>query len=202
MKKLLFVLSLLIFGTALSVNAEVMPHTIYAVSTEELTAENIKTGEVLNFKALDEYSISETEKVEKNAEITVKVIKYSEPKRGKRNGFLNVSLISYEVPSLNEKRRPNEKLKGTLKLSTPKDIKSIAKNAGVSVAGHILKVPGFSQALAVSKGLLEPNENQSRLKSAGQNLYESTPLVYIEKGKDLNIEKDSIVVIKLKTKDE
>ena len=202
MKKLLSILSLLIFGTALSVNAQILPHTIYAVSTDEITSENIKTGEVLNFKALDEYSISETEKVEKNAEITVKVLKYTEPKRGKRNGFLKVRLISYEVPSLNEKKRPNEKLKGTLKLSTPKDIKSIAKNAGVSVVGHILKVPGFSQALAVSKGLFEPNEDQSRLKSAGQNLYESTPLVYIEKGKDLKIEKDSIVVIKVKTQDE
>ncbi len=202
MKKLLLILSILIFGTVLSVNAQVLPNKIYAVSTEEVQYQNIKSGKLLYFKALEEYKISENENLEKNAEITVKVLKYIKPKRGKRDGYLNVNIVSYEVPSLNEKKTPTEKINGTLRLSTPKDIKSMAKNAGVSVVGHILKVPGFSQALAVSKGLLEPNKDQSRLKSAGKNLYESTPLVYVEKGKDLNIEQDSIVVIKVKTQDE
>ena len=183
-------------------NAEVIPHSIYAVSQDEISSADLKEGTIIKLKAIDNYSISKDEIIEKNSEIMVRIVQYSQPKRGKRNGYLKVNLISYEIPSKNEKRMPKEELIGTLRLSTPKDLKSIAESAGVTVAGHLLKVPGFSQAIAVSKGLLEPNENQSRIKSAGENLYKSTPLVYIEKGKELNIEKDTIVVIKVKSQNE
>ena len=44
MKKLLLILSILIFGTVLSVNAQVLPNKIYAVSTEEVQYQNIKSG--------------------------------------------------------------------------------------------------------------------------------------------------------------
>ena len=81
-----------------------------------------------------------------------------------------------------------------------KDIKEIIESASVSLAGKLLKVPGFTQAFATAKGLIKPNEGQSRLKSAGQNLYESTPLTYIKEGEDLEIEPDSIVVIKVNEK--
>ena len=53
-----------------------------------------------------------------------------------------------------------------------------------------------------SKGLINPDEDKSRLKTAGENLYESTPLTYAEKGKDFQVEEDGIVVIKLKVKDD
>ena len=91
-----------------------------------------------------------------------------------------------------------DELIGTLKLSTPLDKKELAKKAGITIVGQVLKFPGFSQAVAVSKGLIAPNEDQSRLESAGTNLYKSTPLTYSEKGNDLHIEKDSIVVISVK----
>ena len=202
MKKFLFSTLILIFCIVLRANAEVIPHSIYAVSQDEISSADLKEGTIIKLKAIDNYSISKDEIIEKNSEIMVRIVQYSQPKRGKRNGYLKVNLISYEIPSKNEKRMPKEELMGTLRLSTPKDLKSIAESAGVTIAGHFLKVPGFSQAIAVSKGLLEPNENQSRIKSAGENLYKSTPLVYIEKGKELNIEKDTIVVIKVKSQNE
>ena len=91
---------------------------------------------------------------------------------------------------------------GKMKVSTPKDYKDILKNTGISIVGHALKFPGFSQAIAISKGLINPDEDKSRLKTAGENLYESTPLTYAEKGKDFEVDEDGIVVIKLKVKDD
>ena len=50
--------------------------------------------------------------------------------------------------------------------------------------------------------LIKPNPNQNRLQSVGTNVYKSTPLVYTEKGKNIKIDEDSIVLIKIKEKDE
>ena len=139
--------------------------------------------------------------LQKNSSKKIEVKKYNKPKRGKRDGNLKVKVISYE-DLINKKTidLKDRNILGTLKHSTPKDIKDIIESASVSVAGKLLKVPGFSQAFAAAKGLVKPNEGESRLKSAGHNLYESTPLTYIEEGEDLKIEEDSIVVIKVNEK--
>ncbi len=198
MKKIITLLFLLIF-TQLSVCAEVLPRSIYAVSEHNINGKTLKNGDILTFQTIDNYSISDTTKIEKNSIITLKVKKYMTPKRGKRNGYLKAELTSFTLPSEGGIKYSNiGENNCTLRLSTPKDFKEIAKNTGVTVTGHILKIPGFSQAVAVSKGLLKPNPNQNRLKSAGTNLYESTPLTYTEKGEDLNIEEDSIVLIRIK----
>ena len=129
--------------------------------------------------------------IQKGDSIKIKLIEYKTPSRGKRNGFYLIELIE-----AGDSQR--EKIAGKMRVSTPKDIKEMAKTAGVMITGKVLKVPGFSQAVAISKGLIKPNENEGRLVSAGKNLYESTPLTYIEKGEDFKAEKDGIVVLKLK----
>ena len=91
--------------------------------------------------------------------------------------------------------------KGTIRNSTPKDLKEVSKKAGITIVGKVLKIPVFSQVVATSKGIIKPNENQTRLQSAGTNLYKSTPLTYFERGQSLNLEENTIVVIKLKEKD-
>lgn len=202
MKKIIY-LTLLVFLMPLFAFAEVIPHKIYACSSERIETERIKKGEHLSFHSIDEYEISDIEFIEENSIVTVKINQYVEPKRGKRSGYAKVNLISYTVPSKNNEtvNTENRDIAGTLRLSNPLDKKEILKNAGVSAAGHFLKIPGFSQAIAVSKGLINPNPEQNRLQSAGTNLYESTPLTYAEKGVDLIIEEDAIVVLTLKNKE-
>lgn len=183
-----------------SARAEIIPHTVYAISHNNILKDNLCSGNVLTFTALDNYEISETEYIEENAIIKVKIKEHIRPKRGKRNGYLKIQVISYTVPSKDNKEihAENRNIYGTLRLSTTKDLKDISKKTGIAITGHILKIPGFSQAIAVSKGLISPNEEQNRLQSAGTNLYKSTPLVYAEKGKDISIEEDSIVIIRVK----
>lgn len=199
-------LLLLLFSlfVLLPANAEILSHKIYAISHNNIASEQIVPNSILQFQAIEQYLISDIEYVEKNSILNLKVNEYVQPKRGKRDAYLKVELLSYTVPSKNDEtvNIENKKLTGTLKLSTPKDVKEIAKSAGVTVAGRILKIPGFSQAIAISKGLIKPNPEQNRLQSAGTNLYESTPLTLAEVGENLCIEQDSIVVIKVKESEE
>lgn len=198
MKKFLMIIIAVFLILQQAVKAEVIPHKIYAASEKAIEGNKISQNSLLKFITIDEYKISETIKAEKNSEITLKVLEYIAPKRGKRNGYLKVRLETYTIPSKKEVVRLQENLEGTLRPSVPKDIKDIAENTGVAVAGHFLKVPGFTQAIAVSKGLIKPNENENRLQSAGKNLYQSTPLKYVEKGADFNIEPEAVVVISIK----
>ena len=173
------------FFIPLTVSAEIIPDTIYAVSPEYLSYENLNTNDSIYFYVLKTGVLSNDLNLKENEKIELKIVNYVPPKRGKRNGFYNIKYGIYYT--------------GTMRASTPKDFKEIAKTAGTTIAGTVLKIPGFSQALAVSKGLILPNENQSRIKSAGENLYKSTPLKYIEKWENFAVEQDGIVVIKLKS---
>lgn len=190
----------LIFIFPLISYAEVLPDKVYAVSIDTYDSSELNEGTDIIVQTIDQYSISSIGNMEKNSIITVRVEKYIEPKRGKINGYLKVKLINHSNPIENYKIIDDEHLdiKGTLRLSTKKDKKEIAKAAGTTIVGHVLKIPGFTQAIALSKGLIKPNPEQSRLKSAGTNLYKSTPLTYIEKGNVLNIEKDSVVVLRFR----
>ena len=198
MKKLLIAIITVLLLIPQAVMAEVIPHKIYAVTEKAIDGSKLTKDCELTFRAIDNYNVTDKIIIEKNSDLTVKVTDYEEPKRGKRNGYLKIKLISYTIPSINKIEEVSKNYEGSLRPSTKKDFKEIAEKTGISVAGHFLKFPGFSQAIAVSKGLIKPNKDENRLQSAGKNLYQSTPLTYIEKGKDFNIEADTIVVISIK----
>ncbi len=172
--------------------AEILPRTIYAVSPKQLTSETISPNEYISLYAIGDDAYAHQDiGIKSHEEIKVKIIEYIEPKRGKRDGYYKIEYNYGDIAIM-----------GKMKVSTPKDYKDILQNTGISIVGHALKFPGFSQAIAISKGLINPDEDKSRLKTAGENLYESTPLTYAEKGKDFQVEEDGIVVIKLKVKDD
>ena len=189
--KLLYTLVILLFMPAI-VMAEILPRTIYAVSPKPLTTKTINANDYISLYAIGEDAYAHQDiGIKNHEEINVKIIEYIEPKRGKRDGYYKIEYNYGDIAIM-----------GKMKVSTPKDYKDILQDTGISIVGHALKIPGFSQAIAISKGLINPDENKTRLKSAGENLYESTPLTYAEKGKDFEVEEDGIVVIKLKVKDD
>ena len=202
MKKILTLFALIILFNMTPANAEIIPNKIYAISSQTINKETIKKDDVITFISLKDCKIIDELEIKEKAEITVEVKEYVEPKRGKKDGYLKIHVLSYEeFPNAHIHTDLSKRnIIGSLKPSTPKDIKEIVESAGVSLTGKLLKVPGFSQAFAAAKGLIKPNEGQSRIKSAGQNLYESTPLTYIEEGEDLEIHEDSIVVLKINEK--
>ena len=200
MKKVIILALSMLFIFQMCALADILPSKIYACSTQKISSTALTRGKLLSFHTIDNYKLPDNSSIEKGAVVTVKITEYVKPKRGKRNGYAKVHFVSYTVPTEGNAtiNKSDEDMDGTLKLSTPLDKKELAKHAGVTIVGEALKVPGFSQAVAVSKGLIKPNENQSRLESAGTNLYESTPLTYTETGNNLTIEEDAIVVISLK----
>ncbi len=172
--------------------AEIIPHKIFAAVQEDIDYKSIKKGDVIKVISIENYKIGDNIIISEGDILNIKIKDYVKPKRGKMDGYYKVEYLADNIADNN----------GTMRISNPKDMESIVKSAGITVTGHILKVPGFSQAVAVSKGLIKPNENMSRIASAGKNLYQSTPLTYIEKGKNFEIEKDGIIVLKLKFKDD
>ena len=183
-------------------NAEIISHKIYASPTETVEQEKMSEGNILKFKATDKYELTNDISVENGSVLTVRVKEYVAPKRGKRNAHLKIYVDSYTIPSEDNKEIEikDKKLAGTLKLKTSIDKKEVAEMAGLTAAEYALDTTGITQIYYAAKGLIKPNEGESRLKSMGTNLYNSTGLKYIEKGEDLIIKEDSIVEISVKSK--
>ncbi len=186
MKKMIFALIIILIIPIFAV-AEVIPRKVLAVTPFDLSYKTIHNGSVLELIAIENSNISEGITINAGEKFSVKIVKYVKPKRGKRDGYYKIEYLHND-----------NNVVGSMRVSTPKDLEGTVKSVGVSVVGHVLKVPGFSQAVAISKGLIKPDGDKSRLASAGENLYQSTPLKYVEKGKDFVIEKDGVVVLKLR----
>lgn len=200
MLRKLFILFFMFVCFQTSVFAEILSHKIYVVSDQNISSVNIKKNDVYTFQTIERCKISNEEYIENGASVKIAVKKIIPAKRGKRDEYLKIQVLSYTNPLEGNEIINVEKkvVTGTLRLSEEKDLDDIRNKAGISVVGHILKVPALTQVVAVSKGLINPNEDESRIVSAGKNLYESTPFTYVEKGNALNIEPDSILVIKVK----
>ena len=201
-KSLIFCL-LLILIIPVYAQAGIISNKIYASPMQEIEAVKTEEGSLLEFKANDEYKLTDNTSVEKNSVLTVRVKEYIGPKRGKRDGYFKIYIESYTIPSKNNKEIDvkDKELAGTLKIKTEIDKKEITEAAGVTVAEYALDTTGITQVYYATKGLIKPNEGQTRLQSAGTNLYNSTGLQYIKKGEDLVIKEDSIVEIAVKSKE-
>lgn len=200
MLRKIFILLFIFVCFQANVFAEILSHKIYAVSNQVINSSDIKKNDVYTFQTIDRCKISSEEYIENGAFVKIAVKKIIPAKRGKRDEYLKIQMLSYTNPlERNEIINVEKKaVTGTLRLSEEKDLDDIRNKAGISVVGHILKLPALTQVVAVSKGLINPNEDETRIVSAGKNLYESTPFTYVEKGNALNIEPDSILVIKVK----
>ncbi len=192
-KKLVILAGLLFLSPISALGADIIPEKLFAVAQSHINENTIKSTQEIRLYALDDYSLFEDSlKIKKGETLVFVLDKYNPATRGKRNGAYSVTLKS-PMPT-----NSNYVLSGTMRVATPTDFKGMAGKVGVSIAGKILKVPGFSQAVAAAKGIINPDEEEGRLKTVEKNVYESTPLTYAEKGKEFNIETDGVVVIKLR----
>lgn len=171
--------------------AAVIPDKIYATTPVELS-NNLKPNHYVDLDVLKLGSMTQDIELEHGEAINVKIKEYVPPKRGKIDGYYKVD-FNY---------KNNGAMQGKMSVAKQTDFKDISKKAGATIAGHALGVTMLPQAYAVTKGLVKPNENQSRLKSAGTNLYNSTPLTYTEKGQEFSVPAGGVVVLSLKSNDD
>ena len=140
--------------------ADIIPNKIYASSTKEVEQAQMEEGNVLKFKTIEAYKLTENTSLESDSVLKVRVKEYVGPKRGKRNGYLKVHLESYTIPSEDNKEIDIKEanLEGTVKIADKLDKKAVAEQAGVYAAELALDTPGLSQVYAASKGLIKPNQ--------------------------------------------
>ena len=191
---------LLILIIPVYAHAGILPTKIYASPTEEIEAVKQEKGNILKFKSVEDYKLTDDISIEKDSVLTVRVKEYIAPKRGKIDGYLKVYVDSYTIPSEDNKEIDiaDKKIAGTLKLKVTIDKTQLAEQAGLSAVEYALDTTGITQAYAAAKGLIKPNEGQSRFESVKTNVYNSTGLQYIQKGEDLVIKEDDTVEISIK----
>ena len=132
---------------------------------------------------------------EEDSILNVKVTKVIDPKRGKRNGYLIVEPLTYTIPSKGITETVNEPSWCAKVLGyKPFDVKQSAVGAGLAVAGHFVK--GIGQFYYFGKGLIKPEEGENRLKSGVKNVYENSPLAYIEEGEEAHVNKGDLLLLK------
>jgi len=190
---LIFVLTLCVFSQGGKAYADDTSNKVVAESLNDFSFENYK--DTVELKVIEETSFENGVKFEKDAIIKAKVAKIVDPKRGKRNGYLVVDPVSYSIPSENITCEiEDEYWMANVMGYKPFDTKQAALSASLGAAGYFVK--GIGQIFYFGKGIISPDEGENRLKSGVKNVYENSPLVYIEEGERVDIKKGDILLLK------
>ena len=149
---------------------------------------------VFSAKVVEETELSDGKIIKANSTINGTILKTVDAKRGKRNAYIVIQPESFEIDGVVHLIE-DENLEAKVVGYSKRDYKKTALDAGLAVGGYFVK--GLSQVFYFSKGLIIPDEDKSRIKTAFHNVYENTPFVYIEKGEDVDIEKGDLLVLKV-----
>ncbi|MDO5306688.1 MAG: hypothetical protein Q4E83_02900 [bacterium] len=184
MKKV-FVLILL----ALSCNS-VWAKTLNVEALSDFSTAN--PSEYLEVKILDTYVTKNDFVIHAGSIINGKITDVKDPKRLKRNATFKFIPITYYDYVTERKYNIKKSIVGKY---TSHDITpaSIAKTGAVA-AGNKLVGAFIGPSVAVVEGAIK-NEQDNIAKSAAISVYESSPLSYVEKGKDLEIKKGDVFKI-------
>ena len=173
-------------------------------------AKNIKVEALENFstlnppktwsvKILEGFVADNGKVVESNTIIKGDIIKVSNAKRLKRNATFSFVTKTYITPS-GEKQSVKRNFEGKYSSISEINAKTVAKKGAVT-AGNLL----IGSFVAPTVGLVEgavKNEKGNRAKSAVVSAYESTPLSYANKGKEMEFQKGQVFTMNFKLKEE
>ena len=165
------------------------------ILVESMTDFNTNDNEkVFSAKVVEETELSDGKIIKANSTINGTILKTVDAKRGKRNAYIVIQPESFEIDGVVHLIE-DENLEAKVVGYSKRDYKKKALDAGLAFGGYFVK--GLSQVFYFSKGLIIPDEDKSRIKTAFHNVYENTPFVYIEKGEDVDIEKGDLLVLKV-----
>lgn len=149
---------------------------------------------VFSAKVVEETELSDGKIIKANSILNGTIIKTVDAKRGKRDAYIVIQPESFEIDGVIHLIE-DENLEAKVVGYSKRDYKKTALDAGLAVGGYFVK--GLSQVFYFSKGLIIPDEDKSRIKTAFHNVYENTPFVYIERGDEIDIEKGDLLVLKV-----
>lgn len=128
-----------------------------------------------------------------------KIENVTDPKRLKRNAKFTFVPTKYYDTYNNKNYSVEQNLEGKYSSLSDVSVKSVAKTGAVMV-GNKLVDGFFGPGVAIVEGAVK-NEQGNRAKSAVVSVYESTPLSYANKGKELEIKQGQVFVMSFKLLD-
>ena len=125
-----------------------------------------------------------------------KIVDVTDPKRLKRNATFTFVPVSYK-----DKNGKVSQIKAycPAKYTTKINKGELAKCVGLGVGSFFVK--GLSLGYSAVEGAIK-NEQDNRFKSSVTNVYNDSPLSYVEKGEELVIEKEQVFFLNFKLKDD
>lgn len=181
-KKLLLILVLCL--TILNVHAET--DKVHVAAVEEF--DTVKPLQQINVRVIEPSELG-SHALKTGDIIHCNVIKVTDPKRGKRSASFAVCPTSYTSEGNTVTIEENYYGKYASKIISKEELKNVDKaklgKKAVLTAGNFV-VKGFSSAVSMTQGMIK-NEEGNRLESGVKQVYKDSPLVYVEKGEELEI---------------
>lgn len=187
MKKIILILLLLMVCPVFAKNVKVE-----AVS--DFSTEN--PPEVWSVKVVEGFTTKGGYPVYAGSIIKGRIENVKDPKRLKRNATFTFIPTDYFDYNTQQWFRVEQSLTAKYSSLSDVDAKSVAKTGAVAVGNKLLDGV-FGPGIALVEGAVK-NEQGNRAKSAVVSVYESSPLSYANKGKDIVIEQGQVFVMNFK----
>ena len=192
MKKYLLILfASLIMSPALAKDVKVQAVSDFS------TANPPRTWKV---RVLESFVADNGVTVRANTVVEGKIVNVKSPKRLKINATFRFVPTTYYDPHTDSVKTVKREFEGKYSSRSDLNARTLAKKGAIS-AGNML----IGSFVAPTVGLVEgavKNERGNRAKSAAISAYESTPLSYANKGKEIEIKNGQIFIMNFKLKSE
>lgn len=188
MKKILFSLFLLI------IMQPVFAKNVKVEALSDFSTAN--PPKMWQLKIVEGFTTENGMNIPSNTVIEGQITDVKTPKRLKRNASFNFIPKFYYNPQEGVTKSVKRDFEGKYSSITEVNAKTVAKKGAVT-AGNML----IGSFVAPTVGLVEgavKNEKGNRAKSAVVSAYESSPLSYANKGKDLEFKKGQIFIMNFK----
>ena len=194
MKKTLLILSIILlasFQPAMAKNIKVEAMSDFSTANPPQT---------WNLKVRDTFTTNAGFVVCEGSVITGKIVDVTDPKRLKRNASFRFVPITYYDIRNGETYSVDQNIVG--KYNSLGDITAgeVIEQGAIAAGNHFISAT-IGPGIALVKGAVK-NEEGNRAKSAAVSVYESTPLSYISKGKEMEIKEGQVFSMSFKFKDE
>ncbi len=183
MKKILLSIFAL-FLTLTAANAS--SDKIHVTTVSEFNTEN--PSEYIDVKVIEDGTLGEYN-LKAGDIIHCSVVKVTDPKRGKRTATFSVHPISYTSDGSTTKIEKNYYGKYASKIISKEELKNldpvqVGKKTAVTVGGYFVK--GLAPAVSMAEGMIK-NEEGNIIESGVKKVYKDSPLSYVEKGQELDL---------------
>lgn len=172
----------------------VLAKPIAVEALSDFTTEN--PPKEMSIKVLEDIAVDDTLTIKAETIVDGNVVDVTDPKRLKRNASFTFVPTSYR-----DERGQVVVIKNyyPAKYTTKVNKGQLAKSAALGVGSFFVK--GLSIGYSAVEGAIK-NEKDNRFKSSVTEVYQDSPLSYVEKGEELVIEKGQLFFLNFKTKDD